>query len=544
MRLASTTILGVTGLAAGMLSCAEPDTGTVGQHLAIIAEPEPLPEPLPPEVLGNCPTVGTNVNQSLVVTAATHPGLAARFTFARVMQQIFDTGGGAPSQNKLTMYQAWMRTFASPECAAREVDPHGYGLQCPRTQEALLAGVDPYLATGQAPFTAIGLFNRFDLAPQDGQTCGEHRIVFAVPQTPASNLDRAFLIFEAALPNPQPELGIDGCYPVTRFWQSLSGMTVTARLDALEDFYFDGLVEPITGVFIGPVVTAQNYGFAIRPGTIDPIDPSPDPVPVPVETEAARVAGALALADVGGRAMTDHVGPDGAVLRYGGTGRFGQIRTNMFVNFAEWNLREFKTLLDCSDPVRRCILRFEHVPVAANPANELFLDSHVNSPKFQDTFLQQIDALAAATNPNQIGLNVELEHDEAESVSQRTDVFFSLPGHTSALFRTSIQRVLNDLGSPLTQDNILDRATTQTCAGCHRLSAGRNLGGFTWPSDAGFVHITETGFLSSALTTTFLPRRREILDDFIARRCDPSSVDPVPVDETRTVSGAPVGSSN
>ena len=35
-------------------------------------------------------------------------------------------------------------------------------------------------------------------------------------------------------------------------------------LDALEAFYFTGVVEPITGVAIGPVVTAQNYGLAVR----------------------------------------------------------------------------------------------------------------------------------------------------------------------------------------------------------------------------------------------------------------------------------------
>ncbi len=507
------------------------DTDTGAQALV-------LPAPIDDVPLGGgpCPTVRTDINQSMVVTAATHPGLTTRFTFARVMQQIVDTGGSA-LQNKLSVYQEWMATYAAPACST--IDPNGYGLPCPRAPEAQLAATDPFVTPSQAPFTAIGLFNRFDLAPQTGETCGEHRIVFALP----SGLTRAFIIFEAALPNPQPGLGVDGCYPVTRFWQSLSGMTVAARLDALEAFYFTGVVEPITGVTIGPVVTAANYGLAVRSGPIR-IDPPIEITPIDPVAETARVTGADDPAAVGARAMTDHVDADGMIMSYGGTARFGQIRTNMFVNFAEWNLREFKLVRDCTGLTRRCTLRFEHVPVAANPANELFLDSHANSAAFQASLIEQVAGLAAATDANQIALSTETNHDELESAPQRADVDFAAAGHASAGLQASITARLTTIGSPLSVGNILDRAKTQTCAGCHRRSAGTNLGGFSWPADAGFVHITEGGGLSAALTGTFLPRRRVVLDQFIAARCGPTPVPPSPVDEERTVSGAPVGSTN
>lgn len=528
MRLATMVIGAGCLAAAGSLSCTDAgDAGTSATE----------------QTLGACPTTTTNINQSLVVTAATHPGLTSRFTFARVMQKILDTGGTTSGQTKLTVYQQWFNTFAQPACSAAGIDPNGYGVDCPRPAETLLAGVDPYSPTGTAPFTALALFNRFDLTPQSGETCGEHRIVFAVPTTPAANLDRAFIIFEAALPNPQPALGVDGCYPVTRFWQSLSGLSTTARLDALEAFYFDGIREPITGVRIGPVVTAQNYGLAIRSDVV--IGPG-DPIPVPtVPTEEARFAPATTQ-DLAGRALTDHPAGDGTVLRYGGTSRFGQIRTNMFVNRAEWNLREFKLLSDCRNVTTRgCALSVEHVTVAANPADELFLDGHARSAKFQAEFLGQVGDLAGAATANDIGLSTADQHNEFESVQLDDRVDYGAVGHASTGFRAAITSTLASISSPITTTQVLDRAKSQTCAGCHLRSNGDQLGGgITWPADAGFVHITETGFLSDALTGTFLPRRKIVLDKFIAQHCDGLTPGPGPIDEERTVSGRPVGAAN
>jgi hypothetical protein len=99
-------------------------------------------------------------------------------------------------------------------------------------------------------------------------------------------------------------------------------------------------------------------------------------------------------------------------------------------------------------------------------------------------------------------------------------------GTGASALRSAIQTQLTGLGSTLTPDDIVKRAQTQTCAGCHRLSNNVALGGgLTWPASLGFTHVTEretevvgteTRFkLSDALNNALLPARKQILDDFM-----------------------------
>jgi hypothetical protein len=85
--------------------------------------------------------------------------------------------------------------------------------------------------------------------------------------------------FEAVLPNPQPELGLEGCRPVANFWASLSSEPdAMARATRLESFYFTGL----TG--FSPVVSANNYGNnATRrgPGAHQPVPHGRPPTRLP-----------------------------------------------------------------------------------------------------------------------------------------------------------------------------------------------------------------------------------------------------------------------
>ncbi|HZI44126.1 MAG TPA: hypothetical protein VFD53_02835 [Ilumatobacter sp.] len=450
----------------------------------------------------SCPTTPTQINHSLVVT---EPETLKRFSFGAVMDAILDSVKHAP-MTRLQLFQNWMQTYAPLACPGTDIDPNGYGLRCPRTREASLAASDPYNKLSPDFFKPVALFNRFDLAPKDGRHCGEHRIVFA--KASASALDRGFLIFEAALPNPQPAQGLAGCFPVARFWQSLSGASADKRAEALEAFYFTGIVEPTTGVTIGPVITAANYGLIARRGEI-------------------RLFG------------------------YGDAERAGQVRTNMFIDASglfEWNLREFKLDLDCThspatefdadaDTVVRplptaCNLRFEHVTVANNPANELFDDSHVNAPDFQSHFVKHDVASLASPPPglvcggpaNLIGMGTPDDFNEFESLSSgSTDVVYS--GFTSAPFRAAITTKVGVVNPALDATNVLDRATTQTCGGCHQHSNNDPLGGgIAWPASLGFVHVDETSALSTALTGTFLPFRQCVLDDYIADVCGGYSI--------------------
>jgi len=363
-------------------------------------------------------------------------------------------------------------------CLDPAIDPNGYGIACPRV-ELELGLINPFLAIGPR-FVPVALTNRFDLAPSSGSDCGEYRIVYALVD---SLLDRALLIFEGRLPNPTPAAGLAGCTPVADFWASLSAdPSAASRAAKLEQLYFTGLSSG--GVTFAPVVRAQSFGLAADGSATAP----------------------------------------------------GQIRTNMFVKALEWQLREFKLAKPCAQAAS-CALSFRHVTVKTNPANELFAGTHANAPAFQAEFVTQVGALSSS-DLNTISMSTSDSFNEFESVSQRTDVVYK--GFATAQLRTQIQGAIT---SPaLTVDNILDRATTQTCGGCHQQSNNVNLGGgVTWPGSLGFVHIDENKNLSAALTQKFLPHRAAVLGSFLDAQCGGAA--PAPV-AGRTVSGAALGSPN
>lgn len=411
---------------------------------------------------------GTLADRSIVVR---DPEVLAHFPFARTMAQIRGSmllpgEAYASGESRLAIYQRWMRSFdTGPEgCDRPGIDPNGYGLVCPRPAEALLATIDPFADGATVHFEPVALFNRFDLTPADGRTCGEHRIVYALNMEAGAPFSgRGFIIFEAALPNPNPSRGVDGCLPVAQFWQSLTAdPDVNSRAAKLEAFYYGGTAIP----GFPPVVAALNYG------------------------------------------LSDGNGP---VLR----GRPGQIRTNFFIDQREWHLREFKLRKNCPTP-SSCRQVVAHQTVKVNPAEELFAGTHTNSDAFQAEFITQVASLAAS-DLNAIAMTTGNDFNEFESVSQATNVVYQ--DVAEADVRTAIRAELTRIGSGLSVNNILDRATTQTCAGCHQVSVGQRLGGrLTWPGTLGFVHVDEGGNLSDALTRVFIPHRITVLEDFINDR--------------------------
>jgi hypothetical protein len=354
----------------------------------------------------------------------------------------------------------------------------------------LLSTINPFAANAAVTFKPVAVMNRLDLAPASGANCGEYRIVYAMTSTNAAIAGRAFVIFEAALPNPTPEQGLDACLPVAQFWQALSqDGSAASRAAKLEKFYYTGGAVP----GFAPVVDAAHYGLA-------------------QQTATQRTA--------------------------------GQIRTNFFVNFAEWHLREFKLRRTCTTPTdaSTCTLSFEHVTVKENPAEELFGGAHARSAAFLTNFLNQVPTLAT-NNVNAIKMKIGANFNEFESISQQSAVLYSTPGVAVTSVRNSIKAKLTAIGSTLTVNNVLDRATTQTCAGCHQVSNGAALGGgLTWPSSATFVHVDEQSNLSPALTTTFLPKRKSVLEAFINDRCDGST--PAVLAEGTTVGGSLEGAAN
>ncbi|MGN6111109.1 MAG: hypothetical protein ACTHU0_38785 [Kofleriaceae bacterium] len=449
----------------------------------------------------SCPVQNTDIHRSLVVTLNTGEE-RKRFSFDRVMTQLRATAGNSivDSVNANTLlYQQWMRTYgnAAGGCSGPGIDPQGYGLECPRPEEAALASIDPFAPNAAVTFEPIALFNRFDLAPTSGSHCGEYRMVFAK----FPNHDgRALFIFEGALPNPTPVLGRAACLPVAQFWQDLSNDPDSeSRLAKLEQFFFLGTAVP----GFPAVVDAHHYGL---PSSTAARGPTP-----------------------------------------------GQIRTNMFVG-PEWNLREFKIgWRPCgAQTPGNCGIRFDHVTVKENPADELFRGTHALSPSFRTAFANTVQDLAA-TNLNTIAMPTANQYNELESVSQRTDVLYANFADTTIVGMIDAQ--LQALGSPLTSQEVLHRATTQTCAGCHQLSNHRNLGPnntrvtppLIWPPSARFVHVNEQTSpiaLSEALEKVFLPYRREVLEKFINRHCGYGTQDVADDRPGLTIGGSPEGSPN
>ncbi|MGN6109985.1 MAG: hypothetical protein ACTHU0_33075 [Kofleriaceae bacterium] len=450
----------------------------------------------------SCPVSGTDIHRSLVVTLDTAEQRKP-FSFERVMTRLRATASEGvpvpePANPNTALYQQWMRTYDNGigGCADPSIDPNGFGLACPRVEEVTeLASLDPFARGALTTFEPIALFNRFDLAPSNGSHCGEYRIVFA--KFPNDGGDRALFIFEAALPNPAPSRGIAACLPVAQYWQDLThDPDPASRLAKLEAFYFtDGTVPGFAAA-----VNAHHYGLNDSPAIS--LDPPP-----------------------------------------------GQIRTNLFVG-PEWNLREFKIgRPPCGslDP-RSCGIRFAHVTVKENPADELFRGTHGLRTAFRAAFVDIVPSLAAA-DVNAIAMPTANQFNEFESVSQRTDVAYST--FADASIRRLITAKLADIGSPLTPDHVLRRATTQTCAGCHELSNNENLGPASapliWPSSARFVHVDELSSpiaLSNALEKVFLPHRRDVLEKFINATCS-GTVGPAGLGGAGlTIGGSPEGSPN
>lgn len=413
-------------------------------------------------------------NQSVIET---NPAIVteARFAMKRVFDRIRLTtpAGIGVPASPTAMFQEVYAAFAN--CTSGNgIDPNHYGLSC-RSNEATVAQLDPFTGiAGKLHYKPVALVDRFDLAPANFSTCGESRLVF---WKDAGINGRAAIIIELRTP-PVVQSGVKSCRPIANFWASLSNISdPNQRAQMLDDFYFKGL----TGMPFPPV-SAQGAGFS------------------------------------------------GA----------GQVRLNSFVNFAQWNLREFKFQKVCVGTV--CNAHFVAQTVKNNPSQLLFAGTHAKSPAFQSWFVgTAVPALAKATDVNALGLGNANGFNTFESVSQPgfgdpTSVDYAAAA--SATLRTNVQTELTTLGSTLLPDDIFHRATTQTCGGCHQISNNANLGGgLTWPSSGGFVQIDENGIQAPALSGTFIPHRKIVLENFLCSG-------PPAADATVTIDGRPVDAPN
>ena len=454
-------------------AAAQASTPPVNEILASVPAVDPATCP-PPD--------GTRPDPTLVNT---DEFVLERFSFERVLSQLVRLARVRQSSSDLYQ-QLWdsMDTTANAKLSGPHCDDttppsiNGFPIDCPRP-EASLKDSQP------ATFVPVALTNRFDVAPADGLNCGEYRIVYAMK--PFTDQNRNFIILEGLLPNPKPSCGLEACRPVVDFWQSLAHYDVTRRAernalaDRLESFYFRGLPG------FGPVLDPTHLGMS---------------------------------------------GRGGAQGRNG-----GQIRTNMFIDGANfpWQLREFRLVRECTG--RSCRLVFNPAAVGTNPFPQLF-DSSFPDPlvsEFQQDFIPQVESLIN-DDVNLISMKIDDRYNAGQSTSTGfTDTYLlqSITGYVNGAHSwvDAVQAEITRLGHSADLDafDIAARATTQSCAGCHESATNVALsfggaGGPVWPAPrpGGFVHIDENRFLSPALWCSFLPFRKSILDTFSAsprRRC-------------------------
>lgn len=393
--------------------------------------------------------------------------LKSGFSFSRTINQIVST---SPSQSTVAdnIIGSMIDTYSDAE--KLNVDSDVTMPLDVRTGELSLVPSD--LLTDMQP-TAI--FNRLDLAPSDGSNCGEYRMVYH--HNSGHNVrGRFFIIFEAQYPNPTPSLGLAGCLPVVDFWVSLNDKSEDEAALALEKFFYEGIAQ--NEVHLPAVVNFNNYSS-------------------------------------------------------------GQVRVNNFISPGNWQLREFKTALSNENAI------FDLVTVKSNPLTELysaFSGSDENALNLSSEFKADfnIEYINQLLNPeiigvndnvialiNTISLNSENKYNEFQSTAQgNTD---NPASKISPVFMSEIGTTLSTNENPevqvITSEMLVNRAGAMTCGGCHQFSNNDLVApGVAWPSSGGFVHVSENGRLSPALTDSFLPFRAKILTDVACNRPDPKPV--------------------
>lgn len=122
---------------------------------------------------------------------------------------------------------------------------NGYPITCNRFERLHVGGIDS--------FHALAIVNRLDLAPENGANCGQQRMIFA-----SNSSNRAFMIVEAQVPNPNPDLGIQGCAPLAKFWMDQNSIDdPTVRGNRLLQAFINGAPELLAQGF-GPFYNPDN----------------------------------------------------------------------------------------------------------------------------------------------------------------------------------------------------------------------------------------------------------------------------------------------
>ena len=379
--------------------------------------------------------------RSMVVT---EKAILEAFTFERVLDQITE-GSGVTSEQ---LFRQWWSLQTEPHC--KEI-LNGTERRCP-TEEGALATA-PYRPED---FFPIGITNRFDQA--SATQCGQYRIMFA--HRKATSSEAFHVIFESELPNPRPELGLEGCRPVAQFWADLSKVDAPqGRRERLERFFFDG-VEGFP-----PAVHADH--FHSNQAGIRTLQLSmPHNFPSFYQFRLVRDNGTLVM------------------------------KHDVLENVA------FSPLMDASNADDR-----------SNRFRQVFLEN-VKNLAVRDANLYFVKL------PSEFQVQDSKPHDKY--IFATNVVFFqSLSKPEGKTFEAEIAAELQRLGSKLTPHEVVTRAETQTCIGCHFLGTPVGEGVEFPPALDLMSHVSEQGgtathfAMSPAMRNVFVPHRMKILKDFL-----------------------------
>jgi hypothetical protein len=177
------------------------------------------------------------------------------------LTSVFDalaTNGGHQGDGQL-IYQQIFDSYASADQAQLPGGVHcgdettngvptlnGFPIDCNRVEAQHVGDMQNFFATA--------FVNRIDLAPTNGAHCGQQRMIFA-----NNSFNRAFIIVEAQIPNPSPELGINGCLPLAQFWMDQNNdPDAKSRGQRLAQAFLQGGVPGLAEFGFGPFYTAEN----------------------------------------------------------------------------------------------------------------------------------------------------------------------------------------------------------------------------------------------------------------------------------------------
>jgi hypothetical protein len=427
------------------------------------------------------PTLSDSNQKTVIITNKQNILNLADFSLGRTLGKILETAlpGSDTPANREGLLDSMLASFK-----ATSLTNEDSGLTftlSPRPGESNLTAKELLDTTPNAPHAmhAVGVFNRLDLAPASYQNCGEYRIVYT-KQTSGFN-DRMTLIFEAALPNPDPNGSPSGCRPVVELWKTFATKSDQDIAKALDGFYYAGGELTAGGQKYEPVVHFAHYG-------------SPS----------------------------------------------GQVRANAFVKPGPlpWHLRQWKAVRDSNGAVT-----FSAVPLNENAAPGFYSGSAAgispidvfNQRKgfFQSEFVRSYVAQLTATDTSfavartnggetnligSIGVDVDDAFYTPDSAASPSDDPAKLVQDTN--FLAAIDKQLTDSKLAglcgLTSKHILNRVGAMSCGGCHQFSNGAEVAPqILWPTSLNFVQIDEKANLSNLLVQRFLPQRKSIADKFL-----------------------------